>query len=163
MKSRLWFFPLFFLSLFLVSATSIPVEKKSTVGYEAVSEAPKVVAPVAKHKLNFVDRLLIKYVLKKFKKAEDTAKADKMASTSLTFGIIAISTLLLGLFIPFVMLAALPTGIVAMVTGNTALKSGTTETGKAHTGKSLGLGSLIAFGALLLIALVLVATFANWM
>jgi hypothetical protein len=61
------------------------------------------------------------------------------------------------------MLATIPTGIVALATGSSALKSGTKEAGKARTGKTLGLASLIAMGVLLLLAVILVAAFlGSW-
>ncbi|HEX8333490.1 MAG TPA: hypothetical protein VF622_12750 [Segetibacter sp.] len=151
-------------SFFSISATSVKIEPKSiAVSNSIVSEVPSAATSVKKNKLNFAEKLLLKYVLKKYKKVDDTAKADKQARTSLSFGIAAVSCLLLGLFIPYIMLATIPTGIVALATGGSALKSGTTETSKARTGKSLGLASLIAFGALLLLAVILVAAFfSGW-
>ena len=161
MNPRLLFFPLLLISFLFISATTVSVDPTPVKG-KVSPEITSVAASVKKSKIGFFERLLLKLVQHKFKKAEDTTKADKQASNSLTFGIIAVSALLVGLIVPYVMFATIPAGIVAMSTGNAALKSGTKETGKAHTGKSLGLGSLIAFGALLLVALVVVAAFFSW-
>ena len=50
-----------------------------------------------------------------------------------------------------------------MTQGSSALKGGTSEPGKANTGKSLGLGSLIALGVFMIAALVVLAAFfASW-
>jgi hypothetical protein len=155
--------PLLFISLFSMSATSVKIQPSViSSSHPTVTEVTSVTTSVKKSKLNFVEKLLLKYVLKKFKKAEDTAKADRQAKTALSFGIAAMAFLLLGLVVPVVIFGTLPLGIIAMATGSSALKGGTTEEGKARTGKSLGLGALIAFGVLLLAAVILVASFAGW-
>lgn len=91
----------------------------------------------------------------------DEVKADKLADTSLAFGIAACAFLVLGLFVPYVILAAIPAGITAMITGGSALRNGTVKVGKAKTGKALGLGALIAFAVLLLLAVVALAAYMN--
>jgi hypothetical protein len=149
------------LSLTFMSASTVKIST------EAVTNSPVIIAPTfvnpTKSKLNFFERLLVRYVQKRFKKPEDTVKADKHASSALTFGVAAISCLVLGLFIPYILAATIPLGIVAMTQGSSALKGGTSEPGKARTGRALGLGSLIAFGVLLIVAVaVLAAFFAGW-
>jgi len=57
----------------------------------------------------------------------------------------------LALFIPYLILAVLPTAIAAMITGGAAVRNKTSLIRKARTGKALGLGALIFFGLLLLI------------
>jgi hypothetical protein len=165
MNLRLWLIPMCLLSFLFISATTVSVETTPAATSSIVSETPTAATSVKKNKLSFVERLLLKYALNKLRKAEgeDTIKADKQAKTSLSFGIVAVSALLLGLFIPYIMLATIPTGIVALATGSSALKSGTKEAGKARTGKTLGLASLIAMGVLLLLAVILVAAFlGSW-
>lgn len=164
MTIRLCPIALLLISLLFVSATSVqlesyPITKKGIVTRESNIESQRV----KKSEPGFVDRLLLKYVLKKIRRAENQTKADRQASTSLSFGIASMGFLLLGLFIPYVIFATIPLAIVAMVTGSSALKDGTTEKGKARTGKTLGLASLITFGVFLIVALIVVASFlGSW-
>lgn len=165
MKLRLWFIPMLFASFFLVSATST-----STVYSEPAAQLqpstpglPTIGASVKKTKLNFIERLLLKFAIKRVLNEEgDLTKANKQASTSLSFGIVAVSLLLLGLFLPYIMLGAIPAGIVALTTGGTALKEGTTERSKARTGRALGIATLATVGAIFLLALLLIAAFSGW-
>ena len=60
---------------------------------------------------------------------------------------------------PYVILAAIPAAITAMITGGSALRNGTAKVGKAKTGKALGLGARIAFAVLLLVAVVAIAAY----
>ncbi len=109
------------------------------------------------HKLNFFQRLMVKILAKKNKLVK-SANADKLASTSLLLGIGACAFLVLGLFIPYVILATLPAGIAAMITGGSAIRNRTTLVGKAKTGKGLGLGALIAFGVVFIVVAIAVAS-----
>ncbi len=141
----------------LISATAAKV--KYTAAAEdntAIVQSPLSANTFKTSKLNFFQRTLMKFALKKFKKA-DTNKGDKQAGISLAFGIAACGFLLIGVIVPYVILAALPAGIVAMITGGSAIRNGTNREGKARTGKALGLGALIAFGALLLAVVLIIA------
>ncbi len=78
-------------------------------------------------------------------------------------GIAACAFLVLGLFVPYVILAAIPAGIAANITGGSALRNGTAKEGKAKTGKALGLGSLIAFAVVLILAVIVAAAYlSSW-
>lgn len=110
------------------------------------------------HKLNFVQRFILKAYLKRHK-LEDLNQADRLASSSLVLGISACGVLLLGLFVPYIILLTLPAGIAAMITGGAAIRKKTSLEGKARTGKGLGLGALIAFGLLILLAAILLTAF----
>ena len=74
----------------------------------------------------------------------------------------ALGTLIIGLFVPYIILAAIPTGIVAMVLGKQALIGGTNYPEKAKLGKTFGLVSLISFAFILLLAAILVASWGSW-
>jgi hypothetical protein len=159
MKLKLWLLPFVVLSFVFMSATSSKIEPASV---------PTQTAQVLVHpqtlkgfKLNFIERFILKHALKKV--AEVPAKADRQASTSLALGIAAAAVLLIGCFVPYVALVSLPLAIVAMTTGGTALRNGTSKESAARTGKGLGLGTIITFGALLIIGAILLATlFNNW-
>ncbi len=92
----------------------------------------------------------------------DISKADNLANTSLGFGVAAMLLMVLGFFVPFVILATIPAAIVAMITGGAALRRGTKNIGKAKTGKAFGLGALIAFGVLLIVAAIIVSNSVWW-
>lgn len=163
MKSRLLLFPLSCICLLFISATCIESVPANTAGSNLVAVIIPAQTPVKKaHKLNFLQKLVLKFYLKKNKLAED-AKADKLAKTSLLLGIAACGFIVLGLVIPYVIFGALPAGIAAMITGGNALDRKTALTSKAKLGKGLGLGALIAFGVVVLAAaLIIAAWFGGW-
>jgi hypothetical protein len=163
MKSTIWLIPMVCIYFLLISATSIKVETASvSVDNQAIMEAPLAVNPLKTSKLNFFQRTLLKFALKKSLKA-DSDKGDSQAKTALAFGIAACGLLLLGLFVPYVIFACLPAAIVAMVMGGSAIRNDTNFEGKARTGKALGLGALIAFGVILIAAVILVAALiSSW-
>ncbi len=158
MKLSLKMFALLCIYLLFISATSIKTPTASLVNMRnngIVQPGNPTVVKV--HKLNFFQRLMLKYILKKNKK-EGGVRADQLASTSLFLGVAACVLLVLGLLIPYVILAAVPASIAAMITGGSALRNKTILVGKAKTGKALGLGALIAFGVILVAAVILVAS-----
>ena len=158
MRSKIHFIPLLGIYLLLMSATIVKKDTAYT-GSKLVMQSVSS-THVKAHKLNFFQRLALKYYLKKNKFKNDV-NADKLASTSLTLGISACGAILLGLFIPYLILAAVPLAIAAMATGGSAERNHTQLVGKARTGKALGLGALIAFGLILVIAVILLAAFAS--
>ena len=159
MKLRLRIFPTLAIYMLLVSATCIEKRDTSIVNRESLTITNHKNSNVLKvRKLNFFQRLIVKIFLKKNKLADGT-KADKLASTSLLLGVGACAFLLLGLFIPYVILLSIPAGIAAMITGGSALRNKTSLVGKARTGKGLGLGALIAFAVVLIVAAIV---FTAW-
>lgn len=162
MKLKLWLLPFLSIYLLLISATSIKVEPQVAVNDNKVPVVAPSSTSVKEHKLNFFERLILKLALKKYKVA-DPAKADKQANASLIFGIVGASLLVIGSFVPYVGILCLPAAIAAMIIGGSALRGGTQKVGAAKTGKGLGLGTLIAFGVLLLIAALIVAAWlGSW-
>ena len=159
MKLRLRIFPILAIYMLLVSATCIEKRDTSIVNRESLTITNHKNSNVLRvRKLNFFQRLIVKIFLKKNKLADGT-KADKLASTSLLLGVGACAFLLLGLFIPYVILLSIPAGIAAMITGGSALRNKTSLVGKARTGKGLGLGALIAFAVVLIVAAIV---FTAW-
>jgi hypothetical protein len=102
-----------------------------------------------------------KLFLKEKYERKDVSDGDKSARTSLAFGIATVASLVIGVAVPIVLLATIPLGIVAMITGHKALKQGTTQVSKAKVGKLLGLGSIITGIIILIIATL--AAFAGLM
>ena len=164
MKFKVWLFPVICIYCLLISATSIKVSPKhSNAGGKPISEIISHSNTVSPTKLNFFQRLIARLLIKKYKKAhrEDNSKADNLANTSVVSGIAAAGFMVLGFFVPFVILASIPAAIIAMITGGAALRKGTKNIGKAKTGKALGLGVLIGF-AVLIIAAAIILSNSDW-
>lgn len=159
MKLSLKVFPLLCIYLLLISATTIKTPAASLVNMQNNTIVqPKHTTVVKVRKLNFFQRLLLKFIIKKNKK-EGGVRADQLASASLLLGVAACVLLVLGLLIPYVFLAAVPASIAAMITGSSAVRNKTSLVGKAKTGKALGLGVLIAIGVLFLAVVILISSF----
>ena len=95
MRSKICFIPLLGIYLMLMSATIV---KKDTAYNGSQLAMPAVHATHVKaHKLNFFQRLALKYYLKKNKLKNDI-NADKLASTSLVLGISACGAIVSGAF-----------------------------------------------------------------
>jgi hypothetical protein len=103
-----------------------------------------------KEKISF---LIIKHASKK------ETKSDK-GSTALGFGIAAVATLAIGLFVPYVILIAPIAAILAIVLGDKAKKQDPSNK-KAHTAVTLGWVTLGAF-ALIVIAAVILVSSEGW-
>ena len=80
--------------------------------------------------------------------------------TSLTFRIVGAALLIVGLFIPFVILAALTAGIVAVVVGSSAKRKNPDDR-KAHAGNLLEWITLGLIGAILVFAIIAAFTWAS--
>jgi hypothetical protein len=162
MSLRLKMIPILGIYILLISATCI-VKKDTTVdNRQNITITNNGSAHFLRtHKLNFFQRLGLKILLKR-NRNQNSLNADNLASTSLWLGIGACGFILLGLFVPFIILLSVPTGIAAMITGGSALRNKTSLVGKARTGKGLGLGALIAFGLLLLLAAIVISSVGIW-
>lgn len=163
MKLKQGFLLLLLISFLSIAATTekvVPITITTDTGTPVVY--PMETQEVHQKKMNFFERILFKLAVKKFMKAADTEKADRQASSALVFGIAALGTLLLGLLVPYVIFAAIPTGIVAMVLGKQAVAGGTSEPAKAKIGKTLGFVALIGFAFILLLAAIVVASWGGW-
>jgi hypothetical protein len=145
----------------LISATTITVEQRASDAVAAVHSVVPTINSSQPGKLNFLEKLWMKRILRKMKADDNAVDADQLAKSSETWGWIAIGSLIGGLIIPLGFLFALPAGIVALSKGNRALKSGTKEEKKAKKGKLLGTISLIGFGVLTVVVLIIVATLLN--
>ena len=165
MKIKLVLFPLLGIYLLLISATAIEIkDTTASVNNQVTTTIPAASTEVKFKKLNFFQRVIFKIFVRK-DKLIDEGKGDNLASTSLSLGIGTWITLLLGLAVPYVILASVPLAIAAMITGKSALNNGTSKEGRAKTGRGLGLGGLITFAVLLIIAAIVVSSWSgdwNW-
>ena len=160
MKLILRVFPIVAIYMLLISATHMKRADTSNVNKQSITITnQKNHKALRVHKLNFFERLIVKVLIIK-NKLKDGINADKLASTSLLLGVGACAFILSGLFVPYLILAAVPAGIAAMITGGSAVRNNTSLVGKARTGKALGLGALIAFGLLLILAAIVLSSIA---
>lgn len=152
--------PVIGIYMLLVSATIVQkdttIADKQNITLLAGSGAHVLKA----YKLNFFQRIVVKFLLKN-KKLKKNIAADRLASVSLLLGIAACAFILLSLFIPYLILAALPASIVAITTGGGAVRNKTSFVRKAKTGKALGLAALIVFGIILLLVVIILATMGS--
>ena len=149
---------MFCIYLFLISATPIIKRDSSGIDQHSTTLAYHKKSNLLKfHKLNFFQRLVLKLYLKN-NQLRNGGKAYKLASASLWLGIGACALILVGLLFPYLILLALPAGIVAMITGNSALRNKTSSVRKARMGKAFGLAAIIVFAALLFVVALILAT-----
>jgi hypothetical protein len=139
-------------SLVFVLTSAIAVNPKA----DPAPAAGMAVSAVSASKTTLIQKFF--KLFSQDKQDEDKTKADKHAGTSLILGISAFGVLLLGMFVPYVALLSIPLGIVAMTTGASALRKGTNREGAARTGRGLGMGAIITFAALVLLAVILLAS-----
>jgi len=161
MRLRLYIIPVIGIYMLLVSATIVrkdsTIAHKQNITIKTVSGAHVLKA----YKLNFFQRIIVKLLVKN-KKLKKNIDADKLASVSLLLGMSACAFILLSLFIPYLILAALPAAIAAIIMGGSAVRNKTSFARKAKTGKALGLGALIVFGIILLLVVTILATMGGY-
>lgn len=137
-----------------VSTTIYPPEE----AYKKLTSLKiKDVQKLIGRKLTFKEKvslLILKHTPKK--KAQGSSKG----STALGFGIAALALILLGLFVPYIILLSIPAAILAIVLGNKAKKQDPSDK-KAQTGVIMG---WIAVGAIaiIVVAAVIVASTGAW-
>jgi hypothetical protein len=151
--------PMVCVYLMLISATTTSIRGVVADNKDQPSTITLPTTSVNDKKVNFFERLLFKVARKKFQE-NDVAEADKLATKSQTWGIIAISSVAAGLAFPPLLLFSLVASIVAMSAGRRALKGNTKEPGKARLGKGIGLAVLIASGILVIGLIIFLATFS---
>lgn len=95
-------------------------------------------------------------ILKKKLKHQDDANSSQ-GKTALTVGIVGAGLLIIGLFVPYVILGSLVAAIVAIVMGSSAAKKDQNDR-KAHSAKLLGWITLGLIAFLILLAAVVIAS-----
>ena len=97
-----------------------------------------------------ISLLILKHTTRK-------ATQSKKGNTALIFGIVGIGLLIIGLFVPFVLLASIAGAIVAIILGSNAKKIDPSD-GKARAAVLLGWITLGAIALLLILAAIVVAS-----
>jgi hypothetical protein len=137
------------------AATTIPVSPPGR-SYEKftslkIKEVQKLIGRrlSTKEKISF---LILKHTARK------KAKESNKGTTALVFGIAGVATLILGLFLPYVLLVSLVAAILAVVLGSSVKRE---DPGNKKANAAVLLGWITLGGIALLLILVAVA-FATW-
>lgn len=161
---------LFFFCLFACPAISsnvpggqlgMPIETKYTNDIQPKNISSlrvKDLEKLAGRKFTLKEKIAFLILKKKLKHQEDTSSRE--GKTAFSFGLAAVAFLILGLFIPYVILGSLVASIIAIVMGSSALKKNPNDR-KAHSARLLGWITLGLF-ALLLILIAIALSSSSW-
>lgn len=143
-------------------AYSIPaaniVTKPNNASYKnIVNMKLKEFQKLAGRKLTIKEKIGFFVLKHKMKHAQDDA--DKQGQTAYTLGLVGLGLLVIGLFVPYVILGSLVASIMAIVTGSMAIKKNG-ENRKAKAGKLLGWITLSIIGLLLILATIFIASWS---
>jgi hypothetical protein len=111
---------------------------------------------IAGRKLILKEKIAFLILKKKLKHQEDSSSRE--GKTAFSFGLAAVTFLILGLFVPYVILGALVAAIVAIVMGSSAARKNPKDR-KAHSAKLLG---WITLGIIALLILLIALVIAAW-
>ena len=142
-----------------ISQLSIPIEKTYSddiLPKKISSLKIKDLEKLAGRKFTLKEKVAFLILKKKLKHQEE--KSNNEGKTAFSFGIAAVAFLILGLFIPYVILGALVASIVAIVMGSSAAKKNPNDR-KAHSAKLLG---WITLGLIALLILLVAVVIAGW-
>lgn len=140
---------------------NIPVEKKQTNESHPKSISSLKLKDLEKlvgRKFTLKEKIAFFILKKKLKNEED--KGSKEGNTAFGFAIVGAAFLILGLFVPYIILGSLIAAIVAVVMGSSALKKNPDDR-KAYLARLLGWITLGLF-ALLLILVAIALSSSSW-
>jgi hypothetical protein len=100
----------------ITRATSSTIKPPEMAYEKLASLKTKEIQKIIGRKLTFKEKISLLVLKHTFKKEAQTKKGN----TALIFGIVGVGLLLIGLFVPFVILGAIAAAIVAIVLGSSA-------------------------------------------
>lgn len=131
----------------------IPIEKL----YKKIASLKiKDVQKLTGKKLSLKEK--IGFLILKHKAKHAPKEERKPGETAFTFGVLALVLLVLGFFVPYVILGSLIASILAIVTGSVAVKRNSNDR-KGYAGKLMG---WITLGIIALFLIIAVAVIASW-
>jgi len=143
-------------SLFSASIPSGEVVSGEIVYKKITSLRLADVQKLLGRKLRFKEK--ISFLVLKHQLRHEEVKKKKKGKTSLIFGIAGLTLLIIGLFVPIVLIGSLIAAIVAIALGSAAKKGDPTDK-NGDTGKLLG---WINLGLIGLLAILVVIAFSTW-
>lgn len=155
-------FSCFFATVIPAQAATAPTANNKIIPVEVVykkiaSMKMKDFRKLAGRKLTLKEKVSI--IILKHKLRQQAKDSEKQGQTAFTFGLIAVGLLLLGLFVPYVILGSLVAAILAIVTGAMA-KKGDGDNRKAKAGQLLGWITLGLIAFLFILAAVVLASWS---
>ena len=159
------FFCIFFSIATPVSSATIPPASGKIIPVGAIykkiaSLKIRDIQKLAGRKLTLKEK--ISFLILKHKLKQQADDKQNKGQTAFVFGIVGLGLLIVGLFVPYVILGALVSAILAIVSGSVAKKQDPSDK-KAHAGKLLGWITLGLIALLIiLVAVVIAAFFAAW-
>jgi hypothetical protein len=103
----------------------------------------------------------IGFLLLKHQPRHQTGDGKTQGSTAFSFALIGLGLLLLGLFIPYVIIGSIVAAILAVALGSTAYKENHADK-KAHAAKIIGWLTLGLVALFALLAVIIIATWTSW-
>ena len=155
-------FSCLFATVIPAQAATAPTTNNKIIPVEAVykkiaSMKMKDFRKLAGRKLTLKEK--VSFIILKHKLKQQAKDSEKQGQTAFTFGLIAVGLLLLGLFVPYVILGSLVAAILAIVTGAMA-KKGDGDNRKAKAGQLLGWITLGLIAFLFILAAVVLASWS---
>lgn len=133
-------------------AGSVSIEYPGSLNKKISQMKMKDLKKALGRKLTFKEKIAFLVLKHKAKKAESKDEGE----SALTMGFISIGLLLVGLFVPYVIIGAFVAAILALVMGGMAKKQGS-DNRKAKLAQLLGGITLISIAVIILAAVLLVA------
>lgn len=155
----------FIVCIFLILPSSLPATVIASPSKTAILSTSELRQKLISLKTRDLQKLIgRKLTLKEkigllvLKYTSNKKTQSKKGSTALTFGIAGLVLLILGLFIPYIIIGALIASILAIVLGSNAKRQDSSDA-KARTAVLLGWITLGAIALLLILAAVVIATY----
>ena len=135
-----------------------PAKKTAVAGYKSIANMKlKEFQRLVGHKLTFKEK--IAFLVLKHRMKRHSADADADGKLAFGLGLAGLGLLVIGLFVPYVIIGSLVAAILAIVVGGMATKENT-DNRKARAGKLLGWLTLGVIALILILATILVATWS---
>ncbi len=155
-------FSCFFTAAIPAQAATAPLSNNKIIPVEAIykkiaSMKMKDFRKLAGRKLTLKEK--VSFIILKHKLKQQAKDSEKQGQTAFTFGLIAVGLLILGLFVPYVILGSLVAAILAIVTGSMAKKRDG-DNRKAKAGQLLGWITLGLIAFLFILAAVVLASWS---
>jgi hypothetical protein len=160
---------LLFTALFLsvqISASAVVVPSAEPTKKTAVTSHKNIASMKLKEFQQLVGRKLtfkekIAFLVLKHQMKRHSKDADTEGQLPFILGLTSIGLLVMGLFVPFVIIGSFIAAVLAIVTGGMATKKDS-ENRKAKAGTLMGWITLAALALLLILAAVVLASWSSW-
>ncbi|HYM92773.1 MAG TPA: hypothetical protein VET23_01430 [Chitinophagaceae bacterium] len=119
----------------------------------------KDIQKLSGRKLSLKEKIVFLVLKQKLK--HNTSDKQNQGRTAFILGLVGLGLLIIGLFVPYVILGSIVSAILAIVLGSVAYKHDHSDK-KAQAGKLLGWLTLGVTVLLLILAAIIIATWTSW-